>query len=381
MTEKPKLFFHVQHLLGIGHQMRAAALTRACLKAGFEAHYISGGFPEELPDLGDAYFHQLTPTKTRNGDFNQLIDEKGDLIDEKWWQERRNQLIDLYNKISPDVILLEGFPFARRKFKEELIPLLEKAKNDNIPCATSIRDILVDPKKEKKRQFAFDTTNQYLDRVLIHGEKEFCPLERSFKDADCLGDKLIYTGYVDSGSSKALETGDLSEVVISAGGGAVGQRIYETALQAYKLSQNKAGIWRLLLGPNLPDSIKTKLKSQAQDNLIIEDARSDFRNLLSSAKLSISQAGYNTIMDILATGVNSLVIPFADGEESEQTLRAELLAQANRLSIVDESSLTPDLLADKIDILLANQAVIPHTPFPLDGAEKSATILKSLLRN
>jgi len=381
MTSQPKLFFHVQHLLGIGHQMRAAALTRACLKAGFEVHYISGGFPEDLPDLGQAVFHQLPPTKTLNGDFNKLIDENGQLIDENWWENRKNILLNLYQEIKPDLILLEGFPFARRKFKEELIPLLDLAKQDNIPCATSIRDILVDPKTDKKRKFAFNIVDNYLSKILIHGEKAFCPLEKSFAGADILGSKLSYTGYVDGGQKQLSGRTEVSEVVISAGGGAVGAIIYQTAIDAFKLSKQRKGVWRILIGPNLDDRLKQKLLSQTQDGLVIEEARSDFRRLLNQAKLSVSQAGYNTVMDILSTGVESLLIPYAAGDESEQSLRANLLADTNRVSILEEKNLQGKNLADAIDKILANPTLRHHTPLEMQGAQKSAQLLMSLIKN
>ena len=40
-----KVFFHVQHLLGIGHLRRADVLARALREAGFEVTLASGGMP------------------------------------------------------------------------------------------------------------------------------------------------------------------------------------------------------------------------------------------------------------------------------------------------------------------------------------------------
>ena len=40
----PRIFFYVQHLLGIGHQARAAAITRAMCRQGLDVTYVSGGF-------------------------------------------------------------------------------------------------------------------------------------------------------------------------------------------------------------------------------------------------------------------------------------------------------------------------------------------------
>lgn len=372
----------MQHLLGIGHQMRAAAITRACLKFGFEVHYVSGGFPENLPDIGGAKYHQLPPVKTLNGDFNKLIDENGHLIDQKWWQNRSSILLNLYKDISPDIILLEGFPFARRKFKEELLPLLDLAKQNIIPCATSVRDILVDPKKDKKRQFALDITNQRLDQVFIHGEKEFCPLERSFKGAEAIGDKLYYTGYVDGGKDIIESDNAESELVISAGGGAVAEALFLNVIKAKDLCKNARGKWRLMLGPNLSMQAIEKLRLAANDqkDILLEPARKDFRNLLQHCKLSVSQAGYNTIMDILVTGVESLVVPYSVDGESEQSMRAELLEDQGRLQILPEHNLTPEILAAKINQMLERQQsnMNKHASFDLNGAIRTAEQLMHL---
>ena len=40
-----KVFFYVQHLLGIGHLKRAHTLARALRAAGFEVTLASGGLP------------------------------------------------------------------------------------------------------------------------------------------------------------------------------------------------------------------------------------------------------------------------------------------------------------------------------------------------
>ena len=40
-----KVFFYVQHLLGIGHLKRAATLAQALRGAGFQVVLVSGGAP------------------------------------------------------------------------------------------------------------------------------------------------------------------------------------------------------------------------------------------------------------------------------------------------------------------------------------------------
>ena len=46
-----RVFFYVQHLLGIGHAARAAILTRAMRRTGLEVVYAAGGFDALDEDL------------------------------------------------------------------------------------------------------------------------------------------------------------------------------------------------------------------------------------------------------------------------------------------------------------------------------------------
>ena len=58
-----RVFFHVQHLLGIGHLRRAATLARALAAGGFDVLLVSGGAPLPGLALGAARFHQLPPLR------------------------------------------------------------------------------------------------------------------------------------------------------------------------------------------------------------------------------------------------------------------------------------------------------------------------------
>ncbi len=63
-----KVFFYVQHLLGVGHLKRAATLARALAAGGFEVTLASGGMPVEGIDV-----LQLPPASS-DAAFKQLLD-------------------------------------------------------------------------------------------------------------------------------------------------------------------------------------------------------------------------------------------------------------------------------------------------------------------
>jgi predicted glycosyltransferase len=117
--------------------------------------------------------------------------------------------------------------------------------------------------------------------------------------------------------------------------------------------------------------LKTLNKSQ---RIHIERFTSDFLILLTAADLSISMAGYNTTMNILAAGVPALVWPF--DANHEQRLRAERLADRGALKIINDQDLNPDDLAGIIHQTLA-RTNLKKIDIDLNGAARTVQWLES----
>src|SRR6202007_957034 len=88
MTQR--VLFYVQHLLGIGHLRRAAALSRALVAAGAEVAFVSGGEPVPALDLGGARLIQLPPASAADAGFSKIVDEHGRPVDAAWQERRRD---------------------------------------------------------------------------------------------------------------------------------------------------------------------------------------------------------------------------------------------------------------------------------------------------
>ena len=354
-----KVFFYVQHLLGIGHLKRAHTLARALRAAGFEVTLASGGMPVEGIEV-----LQLPPTSSP--DFKILLDGKGKPVDEAWKARRRDILLKAFNH---DALIVELFPFGRRQMRFELLPLLEKAHGRLVVC--SVRDILQrNPAREDE---ALERFERYFDHLLVHGDPRLAPFELSFGAAARLAGRLHYTGYVVE-PNEAEGVQGKGEVLVSAGGGAVGRRLLETALAARPLSTLRERTWRVLAGVNagyFPD---------LKDNgVIVERSRQDFTLRLKNCVLSVSQAGYNTVLETLQARARSVLVPFAGGGESEQTLRARLLSGRGLVHLVEEDVLAPATLAAAIDRAAA--APRPSSgALDLNGARRSAELLREWMR-
>ena len=379
--QKPVVLIYVQHLLGIGHLRRISFLAEAMANHQFEVHLVSGGMPVSDLTIKHVRLHQLPPVRATNALFNELVDENSQPISQHWKDQRSNTLLALFDTVAPDVLITETFPFGRRMMRFELLPLLQKAKQKlNSPLIlSSIRDILQPKQKPQRNIEILDLIEQFYDKVLVHGDDGIATLEATFPHAKKIAQKVNYTGYiVDPNALIDNKSFTKSgEVLVSGGGGVASLPLLNTAIEARPLSKLKDHTWRLLVGYNVTQSDYNKLKRQAHSGLIIERNRSDFLSLLSTCSVSISQAGYNTVMDVLKTKARSVVIPYSESGELEQTIRANLLMQQNRVTCIEASMLNARTLAHAVDQAAIKPII--EKKYQMDGAVKSAELIKGWL--
>ncbi|TNE39916.1 MAG: glycosyl transferase [Alphaproteobacteria bacterium] len=379
MTSSPvKILFYVQHLLGIGHLRRTATLTRNLMRAGFDVTVVSGGHEIDI-DLGGARLVQLPATRATDLYFKVLVDEEGTVIDEAWREARAKKLLDLYLDVAPDVLVTELFPFGRRQMRFELIPLLEAAKASSNPplILSSVRDILVAQTKPGRNEEMLERVEKYFDHVLVHGDPELISLDHTFPHAARIAKRIFYTGYVvdRTGVKGGKGAPGAGEVIVSSGGGAVGANLLKTAMAARALSSARELTWRVMVGTAVETGEFEELTKFAPKGVIVERARADFTTLLMNCALSISQGGYNTVMEVLHAKCRAVIVPYAGGLETEQTLRARLLAEKGVLQIADEEGLSPEKLAGKIDAALNGPPA--EAAIDVNGGEKTVALIRS----
>ena len=376
----PKVLFYVQHLLGIGHLKRSATLARAAAGAGLDVSLVSGG--EVVPGLvlGGAKLYQLDPVRAADKYFKVLVDADGREIDDAFRAARRERLLRLSDDIKPDIIVTELFPFGRRQLRFEILPMLDAALDAARPPAIvcSVRDILVEPPKPERVVEMLERIERYYDVVLVHGDPTLIPFDETFAPAHRISDKLRYTGYVvDEQAGKRGDGQGDGEVIVSAGGGAVSEELFRAAIAARPRTRLADARWRLLVGHALPETEFAALSVAAPDGVVVERARSDFTTLLSNAALSISQGGYNTVMELLAAGARGVIVPYAGGLETEQTLRARLLERQSGLQVVEEGELNAQALVRAVEAALDAQPSAAHG-LDTNGANVTAGILRDL---
>ncbi|TDR93975.1 glycosyltransferase family protein [Enterovirga rhinocerotis] len=370
----------VTHLLGAGHLTRAAAIGRALARRGHRVTLVTGGTPTPLVDMAAMAVVQLPPVRTRVGDFTTLLDANGRPIEPDHLASRRDTLLAAFAAARPDVVVTELYPFGRRVLRTEFEALLDAADAAELRpvILCSVRDILAPPSRPEKAEAAHAVIARRYRAVLVHGDEATVPLERSWPVDDALRRRLVYTGYIGPEAALASPgTQDDGSVLVSGGSSAAALPLYRAAIEAARADAGRP--WRILVGKAVGEADHGELRDAAPPNAIVERARPDFVFLLAKAAVFVGQAGYNTVMDIVATHARSVLVPFEQGRETEQRLRAEGLAASGLATLLAEGDLTPTALGAAI----AHAAGRPRPTFQgiaLDGHDRAAQAIEALAR-
>jgi predicted glycosyltransferase len=382
ISHKPTLLFYCQHSLGMGHLVRALTLAES-LAEKFVVVFLNGGrFPYNAKPPKDIEIINLPPLGMAED--NQLYSQDDRYSLAEAHALRRQMILATFKQYQPQVIFIELFPFGRKKFAGELLPLLKAAKRcDNPPIVLcSLRDIMVNARKDQVRHDdrARWLVDRYFDGILVHSDPKFASLEESFRPSRLMKTPVHYTGFVLPRGKARQQSIRQWQLIVSAGGGMVGAPLFQVVIRAQAILWDKLKLpMTLVAGPFLPEDDWLQLEGQARElpGLTLHRHVSNMTDLLASHSISVSQCGYNTVMDLLKSGISALVVPFAQGQEDEQTNRAQRLSQLGMLRSVAADDLDVGRFVAEVEQLLQftpNTAVLD-----VDGAARSADIIHGLL--
>lgn len=370
-----RVLIAVTHLLGAGHLTRAASLARAFVAAGHEAMLVSGGVPAPMVRHDGVRLVQLPPLRIAGTAFSTPLGPDGQPASAALLARRRSEMIAAFEGFAPDALITELFPFGRRALAGEFLALVDAARA-RIPrprLFASVRDILVASAKAERIAETHARVAALYDAVLVHSDPALVPLEASWPLDAATAERIRYTGYVDEGTRPA-PAATRAGVLVAAGSGPAGLDLLRAAADAARRRPELG--WQILAGHGVPDPALSKIGQGLPDG-VFGRARPDYRTLLAGAALSVSQCGYNTATDLLATGTPAVLVPFEAGSETEQRARAERLAARGLARILPEAELTADALLRAVDAHLAAPPPRPHA-FDLDGARRSVEIVAAM---
>lgn len=378
-----RLLFHCQHALGLGHLARSLALADG-LRERFDVTLLNGGrFPAGTAVPAGVRVVNLDPLG-HDADYQLVSHDPSVTVDQAMARRRATVLAEL-DRVDPHVVVVELFPFGRKKFRFELEPLLEAvhAASPGRPrVVCSLRDILVNQRRDQAGhdERAARHANRWFDLVLVHADPGFATLEESFRPATPLEVPVRYTGFVSAEDGPPVPAGPaLDRLLVSAGGGMAGGPLVSLAAEAAATVLRVTGLTTTIVaGPFLPDVDRSRLHTMAaaEPALTVVDQVGDLAAEIARSAVSLSQCGYNTTMDLLRARRPALVVPFAEGREDEQERRAERLARLGAVRVADQRELTVQRLAAEVADLA--DAAPPPIPLDLDGRRTSARLMAEL---
>ena len=357
-----RVFIWVQHLLGFGHFARARVVAETLRDAGHAVTLVSGGVtPAEAVPAGVA-FVQLPAARAKDEMFDELVDAVGRDVDERWHQARRDLLLDALRRARPDILITETFPFGRRLLEFELLALLDEARRamPRPKIVASVRDVLQRPRKDARAATMVARAREFYDAVIVHGDPRVLRLEQSFPETAEIAARCIYTGYICA--DMPHREGLRREILVSAGGGAAGLNLIAAALEARAHVRSSAP-WTVVTGP-------LSEKPEAVDGVTMMQSLPDFRARLASAAVSISQAGYNTLVETVMACTPAIVVPFETEREQEQAMRAKAFADLGLVRMIRAQALDAKGLARMIDATIGS---VPPTS-TIDFGGRAGTV-------
>jgi predicted glycosyltransferase len=306
-----------------------------------------------IPDLqvpeGINMIHM--PAITSDAEFTTMHPAEQGLSLEEAFSRRRDIMLEIYERLSPDIVLVELYPFGRRQFSFELKPLLKHAKSRGACIVCSLRDILVGRRdQETYEQKVVKQMNRFFDLLLVHSDPAFQSLHDSFSRLNDIQAELVYTGYV-APQIRQESASPSKTIIASIGGGRFGHELAEAVVRSAPLLARRIPHNILLYtGPFCPEDIADQLHNLAEghDNIRVEKFTPDLHQKIASAALSISMGGYNTTMNVLATGARSMMMGCANNGGMDQVERVEKLGKLGIVDVIQPGDLEPALFAEKI---------------------------------
>lgn len=359
--QRRKILFYCQSLVGLGHLTSSLLVIRE-LSTYADVDLIHGGQGlQQMPEL-PGFRHLRLPTILIDSATDELYAPDSDSPIETIWTQRA-AAIEQFVDWPYDAVIVEFFPFGRRRLKKEILGLFTTVMQHcgAIPIFCFVREILV-PATLDAEQRMVKLVQEHIHTVFVRGDPSIIRFEDTFSLTSEIADRLVYVGYV---SPPAQEQRPMRQhkIVVSQGGGEIGMNLLRAAIQTAPLLTEYQF---LVVTSSRASAIEiTELQALiASDNVKVVSFLSNFQEELLTAALSISLGGDNTLMDVISTRTPALAFPY--GGNSEQGLRIEKLSQKGFIGVLSQADLTPPRLCAKIQAAL-NQSY-PVETIAIDGA-------------
>jgi predicted glycosyltransferase len=325
----PRIQLHSHDSYGLGHLRRTTTLAEAIRRELPRAEVlITTGSPlaTAFPQSAGVDIVKL-PSVTKNSAGQYVARSLGLPID-ALVRLRQNLLLEVQQSFRPNILIVDHQILG---LADELLPVLQSARNFGTRTILGVRDIIDAPEvvaREWGRPVVREALRGMYERVCVYGDPQVFDPREHYPIPRELRERLEFVGYVarDTMSTpSARETRERPHVLVMVGGGEDGGERIDTVLDALAL-EPCAFDTTIVLGPlSSPERAREfKRRARALEHVTIQTFHADIPHLLSRSDAAISMAGYNSVVEILSSGVPALLCP-RSFPRREQRIRAERL--------------------------------------------------------
>jgi predicted glycosyltransferase len=234
-----------------------------------------------------------------------------------------------------------------------------------------VRDILDEPERTRKilaGNGSFEVIDEFYDEVWIYGSKEIFDTAKEYAFPESIHRKTFYCGYLKRPTVSTGRNEGPPRVLITTGGGGDGSDIIQAYLTGLStLPRNIALRTTVIFGPQMPEVCRTELLRRFDYLADVEflEFEADITNRYAESDVVVSQAGYNTVCELLSFSRRAILVPRSEPVR-EQLIRARLMAERGFFECIEPQDLTPETLISKV-LEALNSSSITSSTLKLDG--------------
>ena len=370
---------------GLGHASRSVAIGMA-LRRLYPALRVLlvTGCRQSQEMIGRAPLDWLKlpsyETEVSNGR-SRGIDGLSNFSDGELGDIRQEQIFRAVESLRPRLLLADHTP--QGKHKELLTALSSTTAGETMTCVLGMRGV-IGTVAQAESPVARETYSRYYSTLLWYGDSHV--LGSAHKDvlSSRFGDDVRECGYVSRlkesrhylslGASVEKDFGCTVSVPWSS---APTERFLELLTDTILSIGDGFGPFRLFFGAGLPVHVRRRL--DASGFCSVEPFSSDYLSALCRSRAAVVFGGYNSLVDVLAAEVPSLVVLRSMQDQEQEEHVASLAAAAPHLIPLHEQDCNSTALRDALMGAMRRSSGPPVCQVNLDGAERAARTLASLL--
>jgi predicted glycosyltransferase len=370
-----RVVYYCQSLVGIGHLTCSLRIIDELLEHA-EVDLVYGGLDGGPLAPRPGLRCLRLATLLHDEDTGAFFDPEASRSVEAIWADRARAIAG-FLRMPYHAVVVEFYPFGRRRFKHEIAGLLGAVGPacGPVPVFTSVREVLVPRAVESERRMV-ESVRKHIHTVFVRSDPAIVHLGETFSLAHQIEDKLLHTGYISPPPPPLARPARKRQVLVSQGGGNVGGELLQAGIGAAALMPDLHFL--LAAGSRTTPAELAALRATVRSsNVEIAPFLADFQHQLMASAVSISMGGDNTLLDVLAARTPALAYPYQGN--SEQGFRIGKFAQHGLLHALRSEDLAADRLKGKIELAL--RAPLPTRTIATDGARVTSERIRAVMAN